>query len=233
MFIVKQSIQPPRIPFAEWLEHFKFELAPKFKRGRVELKLPKRVAFTKRISARATREFYVDDPDDIDEKIQEKWRVDKRDLELRPTFETIPLLRKFNRTGIQIDHIPHGFLKDIPFNVYRSNSMINLTNGLSHPMHVLGIAQLFGTLGSYSPWTPFVVVRKLGADMLLGCKFIDQHINGTFPDKPLVRSPTDERVPVTRRRMTKQIRQELGEPKLVGKHSQNNFNGFGCARASR
>ncbi len=59
--------------------------------------------------------------------------------------------------------------------------MANLALESNHRLDTMGIVKLTVKIASYSVRQPFVVVRQLGADALLGCAYIDKHVDQVRP----------------------------------------------------
>ena len=105
-----------------------------------------------------------------------------------------------------------------------SREIVNLSSATNHRLDVLGITTLTVTLGDYTARVPFVVVRNLGADILLGCTFIDRHVEGIFPTKRNARLANGCVIPIIRRRALEPVVEQLPEKKILGKRSLSGFN---------
>ncbi len=51
----------------------------------------------------------------------------------------------------------------------------------NHRLDTIGVVNLTVKVDSYTARQPFVVVRQLGADALLGCTFIHKHVKSVRP----------------------------------------------------
>ena len=77
--------------------------------------------------------------------------------------------------------------------------VVRLANASKHRLDVLGVTQLVVTVGSLVTRQPFVVVRNLGTDALLGCTFADKHIEAIRCRKRVVELYNGDVIPIVRR----------------------------------
>jgi len=112
----------------------------------------------------------------------------------------------------------------------QEREVVNLRSATNHALDGLGIVNLSVTVGSQTVKTPFVVVENLGADVLLGCTYIDYHVKAIVPDERRVHLKNGDSVPIIRRQALKPVTRELPEGKFVGRRSTNNFNAIRVSR---
>ena len=60
---------------------------------------------------------------------------------------------------------------------------MNLVSATKHRLDTLGIVKLTVTVSSYTSRQPFVVVKELGTDAILGCTFPDSVVESILPRK--------------------------------------------------
>lgn len=104
--------------------------------------------------------------------------------------------------------------------------MVNLTSASNHRIEVLGMVKLSVTIATYTARVPFVVVRTLGADALLGCEYQDLHVETIKPRRRTCESDNGDVAPIIRRAAARPRLVSLDEPNIVGKRSIANFNGL-------
>ena len=104
--------------------------------------------------------------------------------------------------------------------------IVNLRSASNHSLETIGVVHLTVTVGSHSARTPFVVVRNLGADVLLGCTYIDQNVETIKPRGRTVELINGDVVPVIRRQALRPIESQLPERKNVGPRAMSSFNGL-------
>ena len=63
----------------------------------------------------------------------------------------------------------------------RNKTIVKLTSASKHSLDVLGIVYLTLTVSTFRVRQPFVVVRQLGADVILGCTFINDCVEQIYP----------------------------------------------------
>ena len=80
-----------------------------------------------------------------------------------------------------------------------SRGVVRLASASKHRLDVLGVTQLVVTVGSLVTRQPFVVVRNLGTDALLGCTFADKHIESIRCRKRVVELYNGDVIPIVRR----------------------------------
>ena len=67
-----------------------------------------------------------------------------------------------------------------------SRELVNLASASNHRLGTLGVAVLTFTTGTYTMRQPFIVVRQLGTDVILGCTYIDSSIDSIGVRKRVV-----------------------------------------------
>ena len=77
--------------------------------------------------------------------------------------------------------------------------VVRLASASKHQLDVLGVTQLVVTVGSLVTRQPFVVVRNLGTNALLGCTFADKHIDTFRCWKRVVELYNGDVIPIVRR----------------------------------
>ena len=75
------------------------------------------------------------------------------------------------RNLIRADCVPPEILA----NVNRDRRTFNLASASKHKLHTIGVVYLWMNIGGYACSQPFVVVRRLAADVITGCTFLDDH----------------------------------------------------------
>ncbi len=78
-------------------------------------------------------------------------------------------------------------------------AIVNLASASNHRLQTLGIVKLTVKIAYYAVRQPFVVVRQLGADALLGCTYIDKHVEQVRPRIKFIQLANGVRVPIRRR----------------------------------
>ena len=76
---------------------------------------------------------------------------------------------------------------------------VSLASASNHRLDTLGIVKLLVKIGSYVARQPFIVARQLGADVILGCTFIDHHVEAIHARQKVVELINGETVPIVRR----------------------------------
>ena len=74
-------------------------------------------------------------------------------------------------TLIRADCVPPEILA----NVNRDRRIVNLASASTHKLHTIGVVYLWVDIGGYACRQPFVVVRRLAADVIIGCTILDDH----------------------------------------------------------
>lgn len=108
--------------------------------------------------------------------------------------------------------------------------VVNLASASNHRLDVLGIVILTVTVGTQTNRVPFVVVKQLGADAILGCSYMDQAIEDIKCQKRGVLLLNGDFVPVTRRRASAPLCHGLPESKLLGNRAKTHHNALRCAK---
>ena len=73
---------------------------------------------------------------------------------------------------IRADCVPPEILA----NVNRDRRIVNLASASKHKLHTIGVVYLWMDVGGYACRQPsFVVVRRLDADVIIGCTFLDEY----------------------------------------------------------
>ena len=86
--------------------------------------------------------------------------------------------------------------------INNSLDIVDLASASNHKLETVGIVHLTVQVGSYKARQPFVVTRQLGADVILGCTFIDSHIEGIFPRRKYAELANGDEVTIRRRPAT-------------------------------
>eukprot|EP00171_Calliarthron_tuberculosum_P017931 IDg17931t1 len=97
---------------------------------------------------------------------------------------------------IRADLLPQRLLDELD----RSQEVINLASASKHRLDVLGITQLTVTIASYTARMPFVGVRQLGTDVILGCHFIDKAVDSIQIRHRRIALTNGSHAPIIRRR---------------------------------
>lgn len=108
--------------------------------------------------------------------------------------------------------------------------VINLTSATNHRMDFLGIVTLWVTIGTYTAKTPFVVVRNMRADVLLGCTYQDVRLEAIRPRRRVCELANGDVVLILRRQAARPRVTKLDEPITVGSRTMANFNGLRVVR---
>lgn len=93
--------------------------------------------------------------------------------------------------------------------------MANFSSASRQRLEVLGLVSLPATVVSYKTRVPLAVVRNFGADVLLGCMYIDKHVEALRRIKKHIQFKDCSIVPVLRRQEHPPIHGETTEPKLM------------------
>ena len=72
---------------------------------------------------------------------------------------------------IRADCVP----PEIFANVNRDRRIVNLASASKHKLHTIAVVYLWMDIGGYACRQPFVVVRRLASDVIIGCTFLDDH----------------------------------------------------------
>ena len=72
---------------------------------------------------------------------------------------------------IRADCVP----QEIFANVNRDRHIVNLASASWHKLHTIRVVCLWMDIGAYECRQPFAVVRRLASDVIIGCKFCDDH----------------------------------------------------------
>ena len=64
---------------------------------------------------------------------------------------------------------------EILANVNRDRRIVNLASDSKHKLQTIGVVSLWMDIDGYASRQAFVVVRRLGADVIIGCTFLDDH----------------------------------------------------------
>ncbi len=98
------------------------------------------------------------------------------------------------------------------FNIGR----VNLYSATWHRLDVLGGVHLTVTIAGQTSRQPFIVVRKLGTDAILGTDFIDSQVESIQVRKRVSVVRDDVMVPIVRRLAPVPTEDQTSEPKEVG-----------------
>ena len=96
---------------------------------------------------------------------------------------------------IRADCVPPEVLAKIN----RDRHVVNLASASKHKLHTIGIVNLHVNLGGYKCRQPFVVVRRLAADVTLGCTFPDEHVESLHPRRRTMTLTDSTTIPIRRR----------------------------------
>ena len=72
---------------------------------------------------------------------------------------------------IRADCVPPEILAS----VNRDRRIVNLASASKHKLHTIGVVYLWMYIGGYACRKRFVVVRRLAADVIIGCIFLGDH----------------------------------------------------------
>ena len=114
-------------------------------------------------------------------------------------------------------------------NIDTSREVVNLRSASNHSLEVLGVATLTVTVGAYSAITPVVVVRRLGADFLLGCSYIYYHVSAIMTRRRAVVMLDNTWGTIQRRQALNTIEESLPEKKVLGSRADSSFNSIRVA----
>lgn len=119
--------------------------------------------------------------------------------------------------------------------------MVALASASNHRLDTVVIIQLTVSAGTELLRQPFVVVRQLGADAILGCTFIDAHVNAIFVRKRFVelnngdvelnKLLNGDRIAIQRRRARPTRAESSREPHEVGEYRRNDLIAVKVARS--
>ena len=108
--------------------------------------------------------------------------------------------------------------------------MANLRSASNHALDVIGVVYLTVIIGTHVAKTPFIVSRNLGADALLGCTYIDYHVDSIRPRRRVIILSNGDTVPIIRRQALRPVTSQLPEPATIGSRAAANFNSIRVAR---
>ena len=80
---------------------------------------------------------------------------------------------------------------------------VNLASASNHRLETVGVVNLVVQVGLYRVKQPFIVTRQLGADAILGCTFIDTHVEAIFPRRRYAVLANGEEINIRRRATTR------------------------------
>ena len=109
---------------------------------------------------------------------------------------------------IRADAVPDGLVDSID----TSKNVVNLSSASRDPLDVLGILYLHVKIAGYSCKQPFVVVRELSSDALLGTTFIDEHVEVIWVRRALCILRDQTLVPIQKRASPTTVR-DRDEPR--------------------
>ena len=78
----------------------------------------------------------------------------------------------------------------------KSRELVNLASESNHRLDTLSVAFLKVTTGTYTTRQPFIVVRQLGTDVILGCTYIDSSIESVGVRKRVLTTRNGGSVPI-------------------------------------
>ena len=77
--------------------------------------------------------------------------------------------------------------------------VFNLASASKHKLHTIGIVNPHVNLGGYKCRQSFVVVRRRAADVILGCTFLDEHVESLHPRRRTMILTDGMTIPIRRR----------------------------------
>lgn len=92
-----------------------------------------------------------------------------------------------------------------------------------HKLHSTGIVILDMKIATQINLVPFVVLRNLGADALLGCSYTDNFVEAIWFIKSLIVLENGKVVPIQCKRALVPIEEEFMEDKRVGTRHSNSI----------
>ena len=96
---------------------------------------------------------------------------------------------------IRADCVPPEILA----NLNRDRRIVNLASASKHKLHTIGVVYLWMGMGGYACRQPFVVVRRLAADVIIGCTFLDDHAESLQIRRKVLILADGNVVPIRRR----------------------------------
>lgn len=110
-----------------------------------------------------------------------------------------------------------------------SRPIANLASASRHRLDTLGVVILTVKVATKVARVPFIVVRNLGADALLGCTYQDAHVRSIHCEARTVELKNGDVAPIIRRRALEPIADDHAEPKTIGQRAENTHLQVRCA----
>ena len=126
---------------------------------------------------------------------------------------------------IRADLLPEQVISKIN----RSREIINLSSASNHKIDVLGTTLLTVKVGDQLTRTQFVVVRNLGADVILGCQYIDSAVAALNVNHRSLTLRNDDIVPILRRRAIPPSCESSTESKILFPRAFSSLASIRCA----
>lgn len=96
---------------------------------------------------------------------------------------------------VKAELVPAQVLQSLDSN----RQVVNLASASNHRLETLGVVHLIVQVGQQASRHPFVVTRQLSADVILGCTFLDNHVEGIFPRRRYIELASGDIAPILRR----------------------------------
>eukprot|EP00171_Calliarthron_tuberculosum_P021901 IDg21901t1 len=112
----------------------------------------------------------------------------------------------------------------------QSRETVNLSSASKHRLDVMGLVSLTVTVADLSIRQTFVVVRQLGADVILGCQFIDSAVDFLSVRGRHLILTTGKEVPIARRRAVIPTDRDTSEVKTIRPRNATPRNLIRCAQ---
>ncbi len=109
----------------------------------------------------------------------------------------------------------------------------NLRGASRHQLHTLGIVNHMAQIATQFSRVPFVVVRNLGADALLGCSYTYEFKEAIMCTRRPIILENGEIVPIQRRKALKSISGDYEEQKAVESRAATSVNAVCTAERVR
>ena len=104
---------------------------------------------------------------------------------------------------IRADCVP----PDILAKVNHDRRIVNLASASKHKLHTIGVVYLWMDIGGYACRQPFAVARRLAADVVIGCTFLEDHAESLQIRRKVLIFADGTVVPIHRR--------DAGKPTVV------------------
>ena len=109
-------------------------------------------------------------------------------------------------------------------NIDTTRHIANFRGSSRHKLHTLGIVNLTVQVGTQTNKVPFVAVRNLGADALVGCSCTDHYVEAIMCIECQIVFENGDVVPIQRQRALSPIVGPHYEPPTVSSRSKNSIN---------